>query len=355
MGEFDRVHHRLFLHFFRARLDHDNGIGGADDHDVEQAVAHFGVGGIGDEAAIDQADAHCAKRAEKRNIGKGQGGGSGVDAADIGIVFRVGGEDEGDDLGLALEAFGEHGTDRPVNLAASENFALAHAAFALDKTAGDASAGIGVLAIIDGERKEVDALAGFGIGGGGGEDDVFAEAHDGGAARLLGKFSGFNGELFSACDFDGNFCGFRLHRSSFIGAEGHVRGYGVRVDRLMPGLRLGTHFAEALAIWKPKSGKPVWNRPHTGPAALLFADAELGNHGFIPFRVVLLQVVEQATTPTHHHEKSAARAVVFLVRFEVFRQLTNALAQQRDLNFGTPGIGSVRAIRVNDGLFLLSG
>ncbi len=91
------------------------------------------------------------------------------------------------------------------------------------------------------------------------------------------------------------------------------------------------------------------------PVALLFADAELGDYGFIPFRVVLLQVVEQATAPAHHHEKSAARAVVFLVRLEMIRKLTNAFAQQRDLNFGTAGIGRVRAIRVNDGLLLLSG
>src|SRR5271157_4126541 len=122
--------------------------------------------------------------------------------------------------------------------------------------------------------------------------------------------------------------------------------YGVRLDGRMPGPRLGTHFAKALG---------VWNRPHTEPVALLLADAELGNNGFIPFRVVLLQVIEQTTTPAHHHEKSAARAVIFLVRFEVFRQLTYALTQQRDLNFGTPGIGRVRAIRVNDGLFLRSG
>ena len=110
--------------------------------------------------------------------------------------------------------------------------------------------------------------------------------------------------------------------------------------------RLGTHFAKALG-----SGTGL----HTEPVALLFADAELGNNGFIPFRVVLLQVVEQTTASANHHEKSAARAMVFLVRFEVFRQLTNALAQQRDLNFGTASIGSVRAIRVNDGLLLLSG
>jgi hypothetical protein len=47
--------------------------------------------------------------------------------------------------------------------------------------------------------------------------------------------------------------------------------------------------------------------------------------------------------------------VVFLVRFEMLRQLTDTLAQQRDLNLRTPGIGGVRAIGVNDGLFLLSG
>jgi hypothetical protein len=104
-----------------------------------------------------------------------------------------------------------------------------------------------------------------------------------------------------------------------------------------------------------RSGTQVRNRPHTEPIALLLADSELGNNGFIPFRVVLLQIVEQTSTPAHHHQKSAARAVVFLVRFEVFRELTNALAEQRDLNFGAAGIGSVRAIRVNDGLFLLSG
>jgi hypothetical protein len=91
------------------------------------------------------------------------------------------------------------------------------------------------------------------------------------------------------------------------------------------------------------------------PVALLFADAELGNNGLVPFRVVFLQVVEQTTASAHHHEESAARAVIFLVRLEVFRQLTNALAQQSDLNFGAASIGSVRAIRVNNGLLLLSG
>ncbi len=71
----------------------------------------------------------------------------------------------------------------------------------------------------------------------------------------------------------------------------------------------------------------VWNRRHAEPVALLFADAELGNNRLIPFRVVLLQVIKQATAPAHHHEKSAARAVIFLVRLEMLRQLTDPLAK----------------------------
>src|SRR5450759_736405 len=143
-------------------------------------------------------------------------------------------------------------------------------------------------------------------------------------------------EIFVASGFIGH---------PFVGAEGQARGHGVRVGRRMPG---GGWERTLLRLTMVEPAPPE-------PVALLFADAELGNNGLVPFRVVLLQVVEQTTASADHHEKSAARAVVLLVRFEVFRQLTNAFAQQRDLNFRTTGIGRVRAIRVNDGLFLLSG
>src|SRR5258708_241519 len=122
------------------------------------------------------------------------------------------------------------------------------------------------------------------------------------------------------------------------------------------GMRSGTEYAWArgsqAGVGEGMRGK---GGPRTERVAVLLGDAELGNDSLIPFRVVLLQVVEQASTPAHHHEKSAARAVIFLVRFEVFRQLTDAFTQQSDLDFGTSCIGSVRAIRVNDGLLLLSG
>ena len=142
------------LHFFRARLDHHDAIGGADDHDVQHALAHFVVCGIDDELAVDQADAHGADRTEERNVGKRA---ARHDAPlmpqNVRIVTRIGREHERDDLRLALESLGEHRTHRPIDLAAGEHFALAHAAFALDEASGETSAGVGVFAVIDGERE----------------------------------------------------------------------------------------------------------------------------------------------------------------------------------------------------------
>src|ERR1700691_5734052 len=71
VAEFDCVDHGFFFNFLCAGLDHDNRVSGANDHDVEQSVAHFGVGGVGDETAGDEPNAHGTDWAEERNIGEG--------------------------------------------------------------------------------------------------------------------------------------------------------------------------------------------------------------------------------------------------------------------------------------------
>ena len=88
---------------------------------------------------------------------------------------------------------------------------------------------------------------------------------------------------------------------------------------------------------------------------MLLADAELLNDAFITIGIVLLQVVEQATPLADEHEQTAARAVVFFMRLEVLRQLTDALTQQSDLDFRATGVSSVGRILVNEGFFVLSG
>ena len=72
------------------------------------------------------------------------------------------------------------------------------------------------------------------------------------------------------------------------------------------------------------------------------------NNGLVALGIVFFEVVKQTATLADQHEKTAARAMIFLVRFEVVRQLTNALAQQSDLYFWATGIGSMRTVLIND-------
>lgn len=111
------------------------------------------------------------------------------------------------------------------------------------------------------------------------------------------------------------------------------------------GVRSGTHYGAATPQSHQLARKLV----------RLLAQPEFVNDGFIALGIVFLQIIQQATPLADQHKKAAARTVVFLVGLEVLRQGTNTLAQQRNLDFGTAGIGGVRAILVNEGLLLLSG
>jgi hypothetical protein len=214
MAEFNGVNDNFFADFFRAGFDHHNAVGGTDDHNVHQALTHLIVGGVNNKSPADLTDAHGADGTEERNVGQSECGGCAVDSENIGIVAGIGGEHEGDDLGLALKPLGKHGTHWPINLAAGEHFALAHAAFALDEASGKASASVGVFAVVDGEGEEIDTLARVGIGDGGGEHNVIALANDGGAVGLLGQLSSFKRQFFAASQADGDNASFWFHFSS---------------------------------------------------------------------------------------------------------------------------------------------
>jgi hypothetical protein len=89
--------------------------------------------------------------------------------------------------------------------------------------------------------------------------------------------------------------------------------------------------------------------------ASLLADAEFLNHSLITLDIELFEIVQQATTPANHHQKTAARSVILLVRLEMVRQLIDALTQDRDLDLRTAGVARVCLVRLDDVGFLLSG
>ena len=59
--------------------------------------------------------------------------------------------------------------------------------------------------------------------------------------------------------------------------------------------------------------------------APLFAETEFLDHSLMTIGIVGFEIVEQATPLADQHEKTAARAVILLVCFEVLRQLTDPL------------------------------
>src|SRR5439155_1819104 len=89
---------------------------------------------------------------------------------------------------------GEQGSDRTVDHARGEGLLLVRAALPLEETAGDLSGGVGVLAVIDGERQKAHAGPLLALRRGGDQHHGVAVAHGDGAVGLLGDLAGLDGQ-----------------------------------------------------------------------------------------------------------------------------------------------------------------
>ncbi len=144
----------------RAFIHHDVFVV-ADVNQIEIALGHFRVRGVGDEFSADATDANRAKRSGPRNVADHQRGARADDAQNIGIVFAIRAQQHGLDLNLVIPAFRKQRTNRTISEAARENFFFGRTAFAFEITAGEFSGGGGFFAIVNGQREKV--LAGLAL------------------------------------------------------------------------------------------------------------------------------------------------------------------------------------------------
>src|SRR5262245_15555018 len=79
----------------------------------------------------------------------------------------------------------------------------------------------------------------------------------------------------------------------------------------------------------------------------LLPDSELADQLAVAIGILALQVIEQATALTDQLEQAASRMMILHVRFEMFSQVVDALAEQRHLYFRGACIGVVRLIRTD--------
>jgi hypothetical protein len=187
--------HQAFEHLFFGQLipepfDHQDRLIRAGQNEVERAGFELFLPRHEDELFVDESDANAGEGPLE-----GDGGGEGESRAGadngqhVGVIFAVAGQDVPHDLDFVGVTLGEEGADGAIDEAAGEDFFKSGTAFALEETAGELARRRRPFAIIDRQRKKIDARAGGAVLGSD-KDDCFTVLYDDGAAGLLRPFSG---------------------------------------------------------------------------------------------------------------------------------------------------------------------
>ncbi len=194
MGEENRLEHHVLAQFADLALDHDHGVAGAGDHQVEPGLLELALARVEHVLAVDVGDPGRGHRAGKRDVGDHQRGGGAVHGQDVRIELLVGREHGGDQLGLAGIAVRKERPQRPVDQAAGEGLLLARPAdLAAEIAAGNAAGRIHALLVFDGQRQEAEVLGPL-FGHHRDQHLGVAGGHDHGAVGLLGHLAGFKSQ-----------------------------------------------------------------------------------------------------------------------------------------------------------------
>ena len=117
------------------------------------------------------------------------------------VVLPIGGDRAGLDLDLVAVRLGEERADRPVDQPRSQDLLGGRPAFTLDEAAGKLARGVGLLAVVNGQREEVESFPARG-GDDGDQRHGVADPDDHGAAGLFGEMTGLDTDVLVT---DGSF------------------------------------------------------------------------------------------------------------------------------------------------------
>ncbi len=324
-----------------AAFDHEDVGFGSDVDEVEVALEHLGVRRVGDELAVDAGDADGTDGAGKGDVGDHEGGGGAVDAEDVGIVFTIGREEGGDDLGVVEVALGEERPQGAVGHATGEDFLFGGAAFTFEVATGEFADGGGALAVFNSQGEEILAFLDGGGGDGGDDDDGFAVANGDGSVGQFGDFASLddNRELAVRCG-DTNGCG-----HVFLGLLTKARNPAEESIEEHRGQSTLPACAERLIV--------LWGSTRClARGGVLFAKVEFFDERIVAAGIGALQVAEQLAALIDHPEESATRTVIFFELLQVTGQLSDALCEQGNLDVGGAGVFVVQTVFFcNSGFF----
>ena len=190
--EHDGAEHDFLIESLRLGLDHQHAFDGAGDHEIELRLAELRRGGIEDVAAVLVADSRRTDRAEKGHAGNRERRGGADQRCNVRVDFGIDRKHRGHDLHVVGEAFRKQRTDGSVDQARGQRLFLGGPTFAFEEAAGNASRGIGLLLIVDRERKEIPARRRLFETHRGHENDGIAHGHEYRAVGLTRKLAGFD-------------------------------------------------------------------------------------------------------------------------------------------------------------------
>ena len=162
LAELQRLEKIGFRDFIGCALEHDHVRLVANVNQIKVARLHLLVGRVGDERAIDAADANRADRPGKRQVADHQRRRGSVHRQDVRVVLPVCAKQQGLDLHLVEIPLGEQRPDRAIRDAAGEDFLLGGAAFALEEPSWKTTGCSGLFTVIDREREKVQTRTGLG-------------------------------------------------------------------------------------------------------------------------------------------------------------------------------------------------
>src|ERR687898_2304886 len=93
-------------------------------------------------------------------------------------------------------------------------------------------------------------------------------------------------------------------------------------------------------------GRQVIGREHAN--LQLLADAQAADQIGVTLGILALQVIQQTAALANQFEEAAARVMIFRVRLEVLGEISDAFAEDGDLNFRRAGVGIVCAVRTDE-------
>ena len=193
VGQPDALKDHLFGNLDGARLNHHDCVAIAGDHHVEFGGVAALVAGVDLVVAAVPGDAAGADGSFERDMAEGQGSGGADHAQRFRRMVLVHGQHGDDHLHLVVQPLGEQRADAAVGEAGGQYGLGAGASLAAEEAAGDLADGVQPLFKLDGQREEVDALAGLVGHHGGGQQDGLSAGDGHGAMGLLGQPTGFQG------------------------------------------------------------------------------------------------------------------------------------------------------------------